>query len=74
MMVKSVIILMAEMKLILAGCDLFAAHGTRKNKTWLCFNIMAASITGPSGKSFLVRSYLCGTILGIHNSWGYLWR
>ena len=74
MMVKSAIILMAEMKLIPAGCDLFAALGTRKNRTWLCFNIMAASITGPSGRFFLVRSYLCGTIPGIHNSWGYLWR
>lgn len=73
-MVKSAIILMAEMKLTLAGCDLFAAHGTRKNKTWLCFNITAVSTTGPSEKFFLVRSYLSGTIPGTHNSWEYLWR
>ena len=74
MMAKSAIILMAEMKLIPAGCGLFVARGTRKNKTWSCFNIMAASTTGPSGKFFLVRNYLCGTIPGTHNSWGYLWR
>ena len=74
MIVKSAIILMAEMKQIPAGCGLFVAQGTRKNKTWSCFNIMAAFITGPSGKFFLVRSCLCGTIPGIHNSWGYLLR
>lgn len=33
-MVKSAIILMAEMKLIPAGCGSFAALDTRKNKTW----------------------------------------
>ena len=74
MMVKSAITLMAEMKPIPAGCGLFAAHDTRKNKTWLCFNIMAVSTTELSEKFFLDRSYLCGTIPGTHNSWGYLWR
>lgn len=73
MMVKLVIILMVEMKLILVGCDLFVVFDIRKNKIWLCFNIMVVFIIGLFGKFFLVRSYLCGMILDIYNLWGYLW-
>lgn len=56
MMARSVIILMAEMKLIPAGCGLFAVLDTRKNRTWWYFNIMAVSITGQSERFYLGRS------------------
>ena len=74
MMARSVIILMAGMKLIPAGCGSFAALDTKKNKTWWCFSTMGVCTTGPSGKSFRGRSYLCGTIQDIHSSWEFLWH
>lgn len=56
MMVRSVITLMAGMKLTPAGCGLFAALDTRKNRTWWYFNTMAVSITGQSERFYPGRS------------------
>lgn len=46
MMVRLVIILMVEMKLILVGCGLFVVFDIRKNRIWWYFNIMVVFIIG----------------------------
>lgn len=64
----------AKTKQTQVGCALFVALGTKRNKTWWCSNTTAACTTGPPKKSFLGKNFLCGTIRGIPNSWGFLWH
>ena len=74
MMDKSAITSTAKTKQIPVGCALFVALGTRRNKTWWSSNTTAACTTGPPKRSFLGKNFLCGTIRGIPNSWGFLWH
>lgn len=74
MMDKSATTSTAKTKQTQVGCALFVALGTKRNKTWWCSNTTAACTTGPPKRSFLDKNFLCGTIRGIPNSWGFLWH